>query len=140
MPILCGVAEPSAAQLRKQLDGVTLRDAARIGRRLKNLRGAAPEKLRQLADQVAAAQAVIATRQAAVPAITYPDLPVSERRQEIAEAIWAHQVVVIAGETGVGKDHPAAQDLSRGRPRYPRNHRAYPAPPAGRPHRRPAHR
>jgi ATP-dependent helicase HrpA len=103
VPILCGVAEPSAAQLRKQLDGVTLRDAARIGRRLKNLRGAAPEQLRQLADQIAAAQAVIATRQAAVPPITYPDLPVSERRQEIAEAIRAHQVVVIAGETGSGK-------------------------------------
>lgn len=103
MPILCGVAEPSAAQLRTQLDGLTLRDAARIGRRLKNLRGASPEKLRQLADQVATAQAVIATRQAAVPTISYPDLPVSERRQEIAEAIRAHQVVVIAGETGSGK-------------------------------------
>ncbi len=103
VPILCGVAEPSAAQLRKQLDGVTLRDAARIGRRLKNLRGAAPEKLRQLADQIAAAQTVIATRQAAVPTITYPHLPVSERRQEIADAIRAHQVVVIAGETASGK-------------------------------------
>ncbi len=103
MPTLCGVAEPSAAQLRKQLDGVTLRDAARIGRRLKNLRGASPEKLRQLADQIAAAQAVIAARQAAVPTITYPDLPVSARRREIAEAIRMHQVVVIAGETGSGK-------------------------------------
>jgi ATP-dependent helicase HrpA len=97
------VAEPSAAQLRAQLDGVTLRDAARIGRRLKNLRGASPEKLRRLADEIASAQSVIATRQAAVPTITYPDLPVSARRQEIAEAIRAHQVVVIAGETGSGK-------------------------------------
>ncbi|WP_406815337.1 ATP-dependent RNA helicase HrpA [Mycobacterium sp. M23085] len=97
------MAEPSAAQLRKQLDGLTLRDAARIGRRLKNLRGAPPEKLRQLADQIAAAQSVVAARQAAVPTITYPDLPVSERRQEIAEAIRANQVLVIAGETGSGK-------------------------------------
>lgn len=103
VPILCGVAEPSAAQLRTQLDGVTLRDAARFGRRLRNLRGGPPEKLRQLADQIAAAQAVVAARQAAVPAIAYPDLPVSERRQEIAEAIRANQVVVIAGETGSGK-------------------------------------
>ncbi|MEE2855135.1 MAG: ATP-dependent RNA helicase HrpA [Actinomycetota bacterium] len=97
------MAEPSAAQLRTQLDGVTLRDAARFGRRLKNLRGASPEKLRLLADQIAAAQDVVAARQAAVPTISYPDLPVSERRQEIAEAIRAHQVVVIAGETGSGK-------------------------------------
>lgn len=102
-PIVAAVAEPSAAQLRKQLDGLTLRDAARIGRRLKNLRGASPEKLRQLADQVAAAHRVVAARQAAVPTITYPDLPVSQRHQEIAEAIRTHQVVVIAGETGSGK-------------------------------------
>jgi ATP-dependent helicase HrpA len=36
--------------------------------------------------------------------ITYPAaLPVSERRDDIMEAIAAHQVVVIAGETGSGK-------------------------------------
>lgn len=103
VPILCGVAEPSVAQLRKQLDGLPLRDADRLGRRLKNLRGASPEKLRQLAEQVAAAHTVVAARQAAVPTVAYPDLPVSERRQDIAAAIRTHQVVVIAGETGSGK-------------------------------------
>ncbi|MDT0203786.1 ATP-dependent RNA helicase HrpA [Nocardioides sp. AE5] len=35
--------------------------------------------------------------------ITYPDLPVSSRREEIAEAIRDHQVVIVAGETGSGK-------------------------------------
>ncbi len=36
--------------------------------------------------------------------ITYPaDLPVSQRREEILEAIKSHQVVVIAGATGSGK-------------------------------------
>lgn len=36
--------------------------------------------------------------------ISYPaDLPVSQRRQEILEAIRDHQVVVIAGATGSGK-------------------------------------
>ncbi|OBH39039.1 ATP-dependent RNA helicase HrpA [Mycobacterium intracellulare] len=97
------MAEPSAAQLRNQLDGLTLRDAARIGRRLKNLRAATPEKLRRLADEIAAAQPLVAARRAAVPTITYPDLPVSARRQEIADAIRGNQVVVIAGETGSGK-------------------------------------
>jgi ATP-dependent helicase HrpA len=67
------------------------------------LRGAKAEKLQPIADQIAAAEALVATRQAAVPTITYPDLPVSERRQEIAEAVRAHQVVVVAGETGSGK-------------------------------------
>ncbi len=37
-------------------------------------------------------------------AISYPpELPVSERREEIAAAIRDHQVVVVAGETGSGK-------------------------------------
>jgi ATP-dependent helicase HrpA len=38
------------------------------------------------------------------PQITYPpELPVSQARDEIAAAIAAHQVVVVAGETGSGK-------------------------------------
>lgn len=35
--------------------------------------------------------------------ITYPDLPVTQQREEILAAIAKHQVVVIAGETGSGK-------------------------------------
>ena len=36
--------------------------------------------------------------------VTYPpDLPISERRSEIMDAIRDHQVVVVAGETGSGK-------------------------------------
>jgi ATP-dependent RNA helicase HrpA len=98
------VSEPSVAALRNRLDGLTIRDAARLGRRLKNLRGkTSPEKLQQIVEQLAAAEALIATRRAAVPTISYPDLPVSERRDEIAKAIAEHQVVVVAGETGSGK-------------------------------------
>src|SRR5438445_10277863 len=32
-----------------------------------------------------------------------PELPVSQRRAEIAAAIAGHQVVIVAGETGSGK-------------------------------------
>ena len=36
--------------------------------------------------------------------ISYPpELPVSQRRDDIAEAIRDHQVVIVAGETGSGK-------------------------------------
>ena len=43
-------------------------------------------------------------RAAGVPAVTYPEqLPVSARKDEIAEAVRNNQVVVIAGETGSGK-------------------------------------
>ncbi len=46
----------------------------------------------------------LARRRAAVPQITYPDdLPVVDRRDDIAAAIRDHQVVVVAGETGSGK-------------------------------------
>ena len=39
-----------------------------------------------------------------MPPISYPaELPVSQRKDEIAEVIRDHQVVVIAGETGSGK-------------------------------------
>src|SRR6185312_13823711 len=71
--------------------------------RLKSLRGAHPEKLRPLAEQIAAAEILVAARQAAVPKVTYPELPITCRRHEIAEAIRSHQVVVVAGETGSGK-------------------------------------
>ncbi len=86
-----------------RLDSLTLRDADRLRRRLKGLRGDDPAALGKLAEQFTTAEALIATRLAAVPTITYPDLPVSERRGEIAKAISEHQVVVVAGETGSGK-------------------------------------
>src|SRR5215468_3617406 len=56
------------------------------------------------AGRAAARVAARAARRAAMPPITYPaELPVSQRRDEIAEVIRDHQVVVIAGETGSGK-------------------------------------
>ncbi|WDD94608.1 ATP-dependent RNA helicase HrpA [Burkholderia sp. FERM BP-3421] len=55
-----------------------------------------------------AAQAPRAARPKAapnpVPPITFPEsLPVSGKRDEIAQAIAAHQVVIVCGETGSGK-------------------------------------
>src|SRR5260370_10083622 len=45
-----------------------------------------------------------AARRAARPRISYrAELPVSQRKDEIARAIRDHQVVIIAGETGSGK-------------------------------------
>jgi len=89
--------------LRARLDGLTIRDAARLGRRLRGLRSPDPEQLRRVTEQFATAEALVATRTAAVPTISYPDLPVSERRDDIAAAIAANQVVIVAGATGSGK-------------------------------------
>ncbi|WP_280832125.1 ATP-dependent RNA helicase HrpA [Mycolicibacterium frederiksbergense] len=108
------MSEPSIAELRSRLDGLTIRDAARMGRRLRNLRGEVPQNL---VEQFAAAEALVLTRQAAVPTITYPDLPVSEHRDELAKAISENQVVVVAGATGSGKTTQLPKiclDLGRG--------------------------
>ena len=35
--------------------------------------------------------------------ITYPDLPISRRRNDILAAMREHQVIVVVGETGSGK-------------------------------------
>ena len=52
--------------------------------------------------------------------ITYPpELPVSQRRDDIAAAIRDHQVVIVAGETGSGKTTQLPKiclELGRGRP------------------------
>ena len=107
--ILARVSPPSSdevrqvRELRARLDGLTLRDAARLGRRLRCLRDAGPEKLGRIARPDHRGRGLVATRIAAVPAITYPDLPVSEQRDELAKAIADNQVVVVAGETGSGK-------------------------------------
>jgi ATP-dependent helicase HrpA len=91
-------------ELRTRLDGLTLRDADRLGRRLRSLRlPVSGEKFDELSRQVAAAELLVAARSAAVPTIGYPDLPVSQVRGELAAAISAHQVVVVAGATGSGK-------------------------------------
>jgi ATP-dependent helicase HrpA len=86
------------ADLRERLDGVMLRDRRRLERRLTGR----PD-LARLTRDVEVAEAKVAARRAAVPEITYPDLPVSEAREELMEALRDHQVVVVAGETGSGK-------------------------------------
>ena len=46
----------------------------------------------------------LAAPRPAAPVVSYPaDLPVSQRKDEIAAAIRDHQVVIVAGETGSGK-------------------------------------
>ena len=90
--------------LRARLDLLTLRDAVRLGRRLKSLRGpVSAEQLKHLAAQFDAGEKLVAARSASVPAIRYPDLPVSDHRDALAAAIRENQVVVVAGETGSGK-------------------------------------
>ena len=100
---------PSPAALRERLPALMPLDQRRLGRRIDRaaaLRdGAARDRaLAGVQTGLAAALARVQARGQAVPAIAYPaELPVSQRKDEIAAAIRDHQVVIIAGETGSGK-------------------------------------
>ncbi|GAB3355341.1 ATP-dependent RNA helicase HrpA [Modestobacter lapidis] len=95
--------------LRSRLPALTLEDEHRLRRRLDAIRrtkdpAARARQHERIAADVVAAEERIARRRAAVPVITYPEeLPVSQRRDEIAAALRDAQVVVVAGETGSGK-------------------------------------
>jgi len=99
----------SLAALRARLPELMLRDERRLARhadRVRSLRDAdaRARAMAQLAADVTAAEQRLTARRAAVPVITYPpELPVSQRKAELAAAIASHQVVIVAGETGSGK-------------------------------------
>ncbi|MEV4489488.1 ATP-dependent RNA helicase HrpA [Micromonospora coxensis] len=96
-------------ELHRRLDPLMFRDQRRLQRRLDGVRKLRdPQRrddaLAEIATEVARAESRLESRRAAVPTITYPpQLPVSERRDDIAAAIRDHQVVIVAGETGSGK-------------------------------------
>ncbi|MFJ6441159.1 ATP-dependent RNA helicase HrpA [Streptomyces sp. NPDC091649] len=99
----------SFADLQSQLGQLSLRDANRLGRRLEGARRIRkPEARQSVLDEIAAqagkAAERLAARAARLPALSYPqELPVSQKKDEILEAIRDHQVVIVAGETGSGK-------------------------------------
>ncbi|MGV6808045.1 MAG: ATP-dependent RNA helicase HrpA, partial [bacterium] len=64
----------------------------------------ADKLIKKLSDQIEQSCSIVAARKALIPEINYPDeLPIADRRDEIADMIRNHQVVVVAGETGSGK-------------------------------------
>ena len=108
---------PSRDELFAALENVTLAEARSFRRRLKKAR--APKALQEIGAEIHAAADRVALTDAAVPTISYPDdLPVTARRDDIAEAIRDNQVVIIAGETGSGKTTQIPKiclELGRGR-------------------------
>ncbi len=100
---------PSLAALRERLPALMPLDQRKLGSRIDRaaaLRDAAARQraLAGVETGLAAALARVEARSQSVPAITYPaELPVSQRKDEIAAAIRDHQVVIVAGETGSGK-------------------------------------
>ncbi|MEU0681255.1 ATP-dependent RNA helicase HrpA [Streptomyces albogriseolus] len=100
---------PALGSLASRLSELSLRDAHRLGRRLEGARKIRKPEARaavlgEIEAEVAAAEERMAARRARVPQVRYPEqLPVSQKKDAIAEAIRDHQVVIVAGETGSGK-------------------------------------
>ncbi len=93
---------PELAELKKQLPLLSIADERAFKRRLAKARS--PQALKAIKADLVQARAIVENRAALVPEISYPpQLPVSARKDDIAAAIAAHQVVIIAGETGSGK-------------------------------------
>ncbi|MDR2220562.1 MAG: ATP-dependent RNA helicase HrpA [Methylobacillus sp.] len=89
----CMLADRHA--LRRLLQ--TARDKLKTGKTADSLLADAAAKIEQSSRRFAA-------RRAALPTPDFsPDLPVNQRRDEIATAIAQHQVVIVCGETGSGK-------------------------------------
>ena len=88
---------------------VSSRDLYRLTRQLNKIKQAASDAKQQLllwdkwTAAVARSQQWVEKRRAGFPQISFPELPVSERADEIRDLIKHNQVVVIAGETGSGK-------------------------------------
>ncbi|MGH3171037.1 MAG: DEAD/DEAH box helicase, partial [Trebonia sp.] len=98
---------PEPAALRRALPELMLTDQHRLRHRIDragHLKEGRETELQRLAADVGRAADRVARRRSAVPLVTYPEeLPVSQRKDDIRDAIRDHQVVIVAGETGSGK-------------------------------------
>jgi ATP-dependent RNA helicase HrpA len=96
-------------KLHKQLPNCMNKDRIAIKRQLQKLhseynKGNNPqEKLAALANRLAKSIAIRNARLANFPKLEFPDLPVSAKKDEIAQLIVDNQVVILCGETGSGK-------------------------------------
>ncbi|MQA09818.1 MAG: ATP-dependent RNA helicase HrpA [Pseudonocardiaceae bacterium] len=97
------------AELRQRLPELMLNDQRRLRRRLDGVRkirdpGARQGAVQEIAAAFDVAERRVERRRSSVPKISYPrELPISQRTEDIAEAIRENQVVILAGETGSGK-------------------------------------
>ncbi|MFM9612754.1 ATP-dependent RNA helicase HrpA [Streptomyces niveiscabiei] len=100
---------PALGNIASRLVELSLRDAQRLGRRLEGARKirkpeARAAVLAEIGEEVERCAERMRVRAGRVPAVSYPEqLPVSQKKDDIAEAIRDHQVVIVAGETGSGK-------------------------------------
>lgn len=99
----------SAASLKKALGECLIKDRFRFSKRIDGASKIKNESARnavfdEIALDIAQSMMVVEQRKQQMSKIEYPALlPVSQKRDDIAQAIAHHQVVIVAGETGSGK-------------------------------------
>ncbi|GLT16598.1 ATP-dependent RNA helicase HrpA [Vibrio zhanjiangensis] len=99
----------TASSLRSALNHCMLKDRFRLSKRISGANKIKKDQSRhavfdEIALDIAKSMMEVEQRKNAKPTIDYPDLlPVSQKRDDIAQAIQENQVVIIAGETGSGK-------------------------------------
>nr|WP_235937693.1 ATP-dependent RNA helicase HrpA [Marinobacter caseinilyticus] len=88
-----------------QLEGCNQLEAARIRRLVgRNRSRLSPKEMAKIAQWLDRGLTRVQLRQAGHRPATFPaELPVSDRVEDIREALEQHQVVIVAGETGSGK-------------------------------------
>lgn len=101
------MSEAILRSLQSQLSECLPVDKAQLLRRLQGVQRLPANKqtavLAIIGQELEKAKLRAQLRQQNVPKLHYPDLPVTDKRHDIAEAIRKHQVVIVAGETGSGK-------------------------------------
>jgi ATP-dependent helicase HrpA len=91
-------------QLTHQLAHCLNQDRHVLKRQLDRCRNKkSPEELNALASRIERSVAARNKRLASIPALTFPDLPVTGKKDDIAKLIQDNQVVIVCGETGSGK-------------------------------------
>ncbi len=99
----------SVAQLTHAIQHCMLPDRHGFRQKLRRLSKMLAQKkpseqaFADLQKRIERSMALVDQRRASVPKLNFPDLPIADKRELIAETINKHQVVVIAGETGSGK-------------------------------------
>lgn len=101
--------DPILSALQAEIEQTSLRDQLQLKKRLHGIAKIQDPKSRMavidvIKGDVEKAKQKVEKKRLNMPKIVYPEnLPVSQKKQAIFDAISQHQVVIIAGETGSGK-------------------------------------
>ncbi len=101
-------SQDTLQQLSQQLAHCLAQDKHTLKRQLDRCRSDAkkghnPQQLAILAARIEKSLAARNKRLSSIPPLTFPDLPVTGKKDDIAALIAQHQVVIVCGETGSGK-------------------------------------